>query len=144
MTSTDKPMLDENTGILTTGAENPLAASWINLADARIGAEAVFATDDFFADKARVLNPAPAVFIPGKYDDHGKWMDGWESRRKRIEGHDHCIVRLGLPGVIKGVDIDTTYFTGNYPPAASIEACSCEGAPSSGTDWAEILPAIGL
>ena len=75
----------------------------VNLADARLGARALIASDDFFADKQRMLNPAPAQFIPGKYDDHGKWMDGWESRRKRGPGHDWCIVRLARPGTIVGV-----------------------------------------
>ncbi|MGH6934012.1 MAG: allantoicase [Dongiaceae bacterium] len=117
---------------------------WVNLADGRLGARAVFASDDFFADKSRMLNPAPAVFIPGKYDDHGKWMDGWESRRKRVAGHDHCIVRLGLPGVIKGADIDTSHFTGNFPPAASIDACLSKGDPTKATRWTGILPAMGL
>ena len=91
------------------------ARLWVDLAQPRLGGAAIHATDEFFAPKERMLDPAPAVFIPGKYDDNGKWMDGWESRRKRGEGHDHCIVRLGRPGVIKGVDIDTSHFTGNYP-----------------------------
>jgi allantoicase len=121
-----------------------LTTRWINLADTRLGAKAISASDDFFADKSRMLNPAPAQFIPGKYDDHGKWMDGWESRRKRVAGHDHCIVRLGLPGVIKGFDIDTSHFTGNYPPAASIDACLSKGDPTKATRWTEILPAVSL
>lgn len=122
----------------------PFGANLVNLADARLGAEAIFATDDFFAPKARMLNPEPAVFIPGKYDEHGKWMDGWESRRKRGEGHDYCVVKLGLPGVILGFDIDTSHFTGNFPPAASIEACWLDGEPGHGTEWSEIVPATAL
>ena len=86
---------------------------WVNLADARRGASALSASDEFFADKQRMLNPDPAVFVPGKYDDNGKWMDGWETRRKRAEGHDHCVVRLAYPGIIRGADIDTSHFTGN-------------------------------
>ncbi|HSX60210.1 MAG TPA: allantoicase, partial [Tahibacter sp.] len=70
------------------------ARRYVNLADARLGAAALVASDDFFADKSRMLNPEPAVFVPGKYDENGKWMDGWESRRKRVAGHDWCIVRL--------------------------------------------------
>ena len=87
----------------------------INLADPRLGAQAVLASDDFFAPMTRMLDPQPAVFIPGKYDDNGKWMDGWESRRRRTPGHDWCIIRLGLPGIIRGVRVDTSFFTGNYP-----------------------------
>jgi len=124
--------------------QHPFGSNLVNLADARLGAEAIFATDDFFAPMERMLNPEPAIFIPGKYDEHGKWMDGWESRRKRVEGYDHCIVRLALPGRIAGVDIDTSHFTGNYPPAASIDACLSDGDPTDKTAWTEVLPSNGL
>ena len=70
-----------------------------------------------------MLDPEPPQFIVGKFDDNGKWMDGWETRRRRNGGYDHAIVKLGLAGEIKGVDIDTSHFTGNYAPAASLEAC---------------------
>lgn len=120
------------------------AKKWVNLADSRFGAAVVHATDQFFAPAERMLNPEPAVFIPGKYDDNGKWMDGWETRRRRDGGHDSCIVRLGWPGIIKGVDIDTSHFTGNFPPAASIAACRCDGDPSSSTRWTQIVPAANL
>ena len=116
-----------------------------NLADPRLGAEATFATDEFFAPKDRMLNPEPAVFIPGKYDDHGKWMDGWETRRRRNGGYDYCIVKLARPGVVKGVDIDTSHFTGNFPPAASIEAAYLpDGEPTDATQWTEIVPSTTL
>jgi allantoicase len=118
---------------------------YLNLADPRLGAEAMSATDDFFAPKERMLNPEPAIFVPGKYDEHGKWMDGWETRRKRVAGHDWCIVRLGRTGVIKGVDLDTSHFTGNYPAAASIDACHSPDLNASGAaEWSEILPATNL
>lgn len=111
---------------------------WIQLEQPRLGSKVTYATDDFFAAKERVIDAAAPVFIDDKYDDHGKWMDGWESRRKRVEGHDYCIIRLGVPGIIRGFDIDTSFFTGNYPPAASIEACvSAVDEPEDG--WVEIL-----
>jgi allantoicase len=116
----------------------------INLASARLGATALFATDDFFADKSRMLLDTPAVFIADKYDTNGKWMDGWESKRRRQGGHDFCIVKLGARGIIHGVDIDTSHFTGNYPPAAAIEACVSAGVPDDKTVWTEILPAVSL
>ncbi len=117
----------------------------VNLADARLGAVALSTSDDFFAARERMLNPEPAVFIPGKYDVNGKWMDGWESRRKRGPGHDWCIVRLARPGVIHGVDLDTSHFTGNFPPAASIEACALgDDDPDENTVWAALLPAVNL
>jgi allantoicase len=125
-------------------ATPPAFTKAINLASARLGAEAIFATDDFFADKQRMLADKDAVFIPDKYDANGKWMDGWESKRRRQGGHDHCIVRLGAKGVIHGVDIDTSHFTGNYPPGASLEACQVSGDPDGKTPWTEILPAVPL
>jgi len=117
----------------------------VNLADARLGAQALSTSDDFFAAKERMLNPEPAVFVPGKYDTNGKWMDGWESRRKRGPGHDWCIVRLARAGTVVGVDLDTSHFTGNFPPAASIEACRLDaGDPDAATAWSPLLPAENL
>ncbi|WP_417450331.1 allantoicase [Kordiimonas sp.] len=117
----------------------------INLANPRLGAKVTFASDDFFADKARLIDPADAVFIPGKYDENGKWMDGWESRRKRGTGYDHAVIRLGAPGTIKGFDIDTSHFTGNFPPATSIDACiSNEDVPGSGAVWTEVVASMSL
>jgi len=114
--------------------------SHINLAQPRLGAKVVHATDDFFADKARLIEPADPVFVPDKYDDHGKWMDGWESRRKRVPGHDHCTVHLGNPGLIHIIEIDTRHFTGNFPPFAHIEACSCaDEVPPKGTNWHQLV-----
>ena len=94
--------------------------NYINLASARLGAKAIYATDDFFADMQRMLHDTDPVFIDDKFDDHGKWMDGWESRRKRTEGHDYCDVRLARSGFIHGVVVDTSHFTGNYPPEISL------------------------
>ncbi|MFT5224633.1 MAG: allantoicase [Polaribacter sp.] len=125
--------------------QNRFSMKYVNLAHTRLGAKAIFATDDFFAPCERMLNPEPAVFIPGKFDNNGKWMDGWESRRKRVEGYDYCIVKLGREGVIKGVDIDTSHFKGNHPPAASIDAClSDDEMPSDDTVWTTILEAVSL
>src|SRR5690349_17725123 len=113
-----------------------LRRRYVNLAQPRLGAEVVHATDDFFADKSRLIDPAEPVFIPGKYDDHGKWMDGWESRRKRVPGHDYCVVRLGMPGLVEGFEIDTSHFTGNYPPFAEVEVChSDEAVPGDEAGW---------
>lgn len=144
MISDNLPIFDEHLGVMVTEPENEYAWRYVNLADQRLGAKVVHATDEFFAPAGRMLSPFPAEFIPGKYDAHGKWMDGWETRRKRAEGHESCILRLGLPGVIKGVDIDTSHFTGNYPPAASIEACRSDRDPGDGRAWTEILAPMGL
>lgn len=117
---------------------------YLNLADPRLGTEVVAVSDDFFAPAQRMLDPAPAVFVPGKYDAHGKWMDGWESRRKRGPGNDWAIVRLGQRGRLHGVDIDTSHFTGNYPPAASLEACDSVDDPGPDTRWHTVLPSVSL
>ncbi|MBS1210173.1 MAG: alc [Proteobacteria bacterium] len=118
---------------------------YTNLADPRLGAATVSASDEFFAPPERMLAPAEPVFIPGKYDDHGKWMDGWETRRKRKPGNDWCIIKLARPGRIFGVDIDTRHFTGNYPPGASIEAChSNADKPGEEVRWTSLLPAVAL
>ncbi|RVU86596.1 allantoicase [Leucothrix sargassi] len=117
-----------------------------NLADPSLGAEVIYATDDFFADKSRLIDPAPAVFIDGKFDDHGKWMDGWETRRKRNEGYDYCIVKLGGKATISAFLVDTSHFTGNYPAASSIDACTSTDDEVLGTDveWTELVASTAL
>ena len=118
---------------------------YLNLADARLGTVALSVTDDWFADVNRLFQHTPAVFKDGVFDDNGKWMDGWESRRKRHEGYDHAVIRLGVAGTLKGVDIDTSFFTGNFPPSASIEGCFLQGAdPDEDTAWTEVLGAVEL
>ncbi len=115
-----------------------------NLAEGRLGAKVVYATDDFFADKARLIEPLPPVFIPGKYDDHGKWMDGWESRRKRIQGHDFAVIRLGCSGIISGFELDTSHFTGNFPPFASIEVARSSAEIPDDDAWQELVKKSAL
>ena len=121
----------------------------IDLALESNGGRTLLASDDFFAPKENLLKPGRGVFIEDKYTDHGKWMDGWESRRKRREGNDWCILRLGKAGIISEVDIDTHHFVENFPSHASIEACTMP--EYSGLDeiletdeWIEILPKVEL
>ena len=97
-----------------------------NLADGRLGAEILFATDEWFATASNLLNPAPPVFDPDAFCSQGKVMDGWESRRRRTPGHDWSVVRLALAGYVHGVEIDTAYFTGNQVPAASVLAAEID------------------
>jgi allantoicase len=115
-----------------------------DLASARVGGRAVYASDDFFASKANLVRPEAAVFISGKYTSRGKWMDGWESRRRRTPGHDFCVVRLGLRGIPRGVDIDTSHFDGNQPELASLEGCDLRGEATRArlerAAWFELLP----
>src|SRR5215203_713334 len=116
----------------------------VDLAAERLGGAVLAANDEFFAPKENLLKAGEAVWIEGKYTDVGKWMDGWETRRRREPGYDWCIVRLGLPGTLRGVIVDTAYFRGNYPEACSLEACAVEGHPGPeelmGASWTEVLP----
>jgi len=109
-----------------------------DLAAERLGGKVLYATDDFFAEKENLIKKGRGIFITDKYTERGKWMDGWESRRKRTPGHDWAIVQFATPGKIAGFDIDTNFFLGNHPPHASVEAIYLEDA-SNITDW-ETLP----
>src|SRR6266581_2724412 len=95
----------------------------VDLAAGRLGGAVVAANDEFFAPKENLIRPEAAVWIDGKYTERGKWMDGWETRRRREPGDDWCIVRLGAAGRIRGVDVDTAHFKGNFPEACAIEVC---------------------
>ncbi len=113
--------------------------TWIDLAAARLGGQALACSDDFFAEMENLLKPSEPVFIDGKYTDRGKWMDGWESRRKRVKGHDWCIIKLGAKGIIHGVNVNTTHFAGNAPQKVSIEGCNIQGNPNAETQWQEVM-----
>jgi len=118
----------------------------VNLAQPRIGAQVVCASDEFFAERHRLISPADPVFMADIYDENGKWMDGWESRRRRDGGHDWCMIRL-CPGTIKGFEIDTSFFTGNYPPEASIDACQnfdSDPDPLDDSQWQPLLGRVSL
>ncbi len=121
----------------------------VDLASIKLGGKALEASDEFFAEKENLLKEGRGIYITDKYTDRGKWMDGWESRRKREPGNDWCIIRLGLPGVVQGVDIDTNHFLGNHPAYASIDACKLtpdmnESALAHQVKWREILPRTPL
>jgi allantoicase len=130
----------------TNSMLDPVATfpSLVDLASERIGGSALLASDEFFAAKENLLKPGRGIFIPDKYTERGKWMDGWESRRKRTPGRDWCIIKLGFTGVIKGVDIDTNHFLGNSPAYASIDARVASDAVTveqcEENSWTEILP----
>ena len=117
---------------------------YVNVASPRFGTRIAQASDDFFAAKERLIKDSEPVFIDDKYDDHGKWMDGWESRRRRDGGHDWCLIRLGAPARLHGVDINTAHFTGNFPPGASLEACGSDAHGNADENWVEILPNTDL
>ena len=122
----------------------------VDIASERLGGAVLVANDEFFAPKENLLKTSGPIFIEGKYTDLGKWMDGWETRRRRTPGFDWCIIRLGLPGIIRGVVVDTSFFRGNYPEQCSLEACAIAGLPtaeeltSEAVEWTEILPQVSL
>jgi allantoicase len=121
-----------------------------DLASDRLGGRATATSDDFFAPMSGLIKAGPPVFVPGKYTSRGKWMDGWESRRRRTPGHDWCVVALGMRGVIHGVNVDTSFYTGNYPSECSIDALDATGtvtkklAATTGTPWVTILSRTAL
>src|SRR4051794_1713795 len=121
-----------------------LADFSVELASERLGGGALAANDEFFAPTENLLKAGEAVWIEGEYTDVGKWMDGWETRRRREPGHDWCLVRLGLPGLLRGVIVDTAHFRGNYPESCSLEACVVAGYPGleelAAAEWTEVLP----
>lgn len=118
-----------------------------DVASQQLGGTVLLANDDFFAPKENLVKDAKPVWHEDEYTDRGKWMDGWETRRRRSPGHDWCLVRLGVPAIVRGIVVDTSYFRGNYPEHCSLDACaSADGvdperlaADESGV-WREILP----
>src|SRR5687768_14533088 len=118
----------------------------VDLAAERLSGSVLLANDEFFGPKESLLRAAAPEWREGVYTDRGKWMDGWETRRRRVPGFDWCIVRLGLPGTIHGVVVDTSFFRGNYPESCSIEATFVEGVATpedlvdeKRTRWRSIL-----
>lgn len=112
------------------------------LASRRVGGAVVWANDETFAERENLIKPTEPVFQPSTFGHKGQIYDGWETRRRRESGHDQAIVRLGLPGLIRGIVVDTAHFTGNYPPFASVEACAVEDYPNPEelTDWETLVP----
>ena len=105
-------------------------SEYINLADEGLGARALFATDEWFAVASNLLKPSEAHWDPDTFDAYGKTMDGWETRRRRLPGHDWAIIRLGLAGRVKQVEIDTAHFTGNQVPAVRVLAADIYSGPT--------------
>jgi allantoicase len=121
----------------------------VDLASERLGGSVVTANDEFFAPKERLIDPSAPIWIEGKYTERGKWMDGWETRRRRDGGdHDWCIVRLGVPGIVRGFDVETTFFKGNYPESCAIDVCDASGLATLDellrAAWREIVPRTAL
>jgi allantoicase len=121
-----------------------------DLASERLGGRVIAANDEFFAPRESLLRAAAPEWREGEYTDRGKWMDGWETRRRREPGDDWCLIRLGVPGIVRFVVVDTSFFRGNFPEHCSLEACTVAGTPGAAelldheTSWREILPRTPL
>ena len=119
--------------------------TWLpDLALRSLGGAVIWANDDLFAEKENLISPGPSVYRPASVGHKGQVYDGWETRRRREDGHDTAIVRLGVPGVIRGVVVDTAWFKGNYPPAVSIDAIEVDGYPTAeqladAPDWVPLI-----
>ena len=115
-----------------------------DLASRPLGGSVVFASDELFAEKENLIKAEPPSFAPDAFGVRGKVYDGWETRRHRAPGHDHAIVRLGVPGLVHGVVVDTSFFRGNYPPQVSVEAVAADGYPGPGElavmTWHTLVP----
>ncbi|MFD8500490.1 allantoicase [Amycolatopsis sp. NPDC059657] len=121
--------------------ERPQWTSKPDLASRRFGGTVMWATDELFAEKENLINAWAPTHRPETFGPRGQLYDGWETRRRREAGDDMAIVRLGLPGRVSGVIVDTAFFKGNYPPYISVEACAVDGYPSPGelTGWEPIV-----
>ena len=124
-------------------------ADCTELASEAVGGAVLAASDDFFAEKENLLKVGDAVFDPHAYTERGKLMDGWESRRKRVAGNDWAIVRLGVPGLVRGLDIDTSWFLGNHPPYSRVEGIGADADAdvdqlAHRSDWFDVLGQVPL
>ncbi|MBK7864918.1 MAG: allantoicase [Archangiaceae bacterium] len=131
---------------MTATAATPIQfKDLVDLASDALGAFALYSTDDYFAEVENMLKPTPAEWVEGKYTDKGKWMDGWESQRRRTPGHDYAVIRLGVPGFVHGALVDTTHFKGNAPQEVSLEGIDAPDTATAyelnrATAWRELLP----
>ncbi|MGE0216927.1 allantoicase [Mycolicibacterium sp.] len=125
----------------------PSFVSLPDLASRPAGGAVLWANDDLFAEKENLIKPGPAEHRPATFGHKGQVYDGWETRRRRgvtADSHDSAIVRLGAPAIIRGVVVDTSWFTGNYPPEIAVRAAFVEGYPTpeelaDKTEWTTIV-----
>ncbi|MDG4765978.1 allantoicase [Solwaraspora sp. WMMD406] len=133
----------------TAGPPDDVDLTWLpDLASRALGGGVVTANDEFFAAADNLLNPFPPTFAPQTFGAKGQVYDGWETRRRRQPGSDHVIIRLGVPGVVRAVLIDTAFFTGNYPPYAQVDGADLGGHPGpeqlAEARWTPLVPRTAL
>jgi allantoicase len=118
----------------------------LDLASRRLGGSVIAANDETFAPKESLILPSVPVFTARTFGHRGQVYDGWETRRRREAGFDWAVVRLGVPGVVHGVVVDTAHFTGNFPESAAVEGRWVDGYPGVGevigepADWVGLIP----
>jgi allantoicase len=122
-----------------------MTADWTRLPDLasrRLGGSVLAANDEFFAEMENLIKPETPEFRPHTFTNKGQEYDGWETRRRRSEpgDHDWAVVRLGIPGTVHTVVVDTAFFTGNYPPFCAVDGCHVDGYPAELTNWEQIVP----
>ncbi|BCJ34324.1 putative allantoicase [Actinocatenispora thailandica] len=118
----------------------------LDLASVAVRGTVIAANDEFFAGKENLIEPAAPSFAARTFGPHGQIYDGWETRRRRSPGADWAVVRLGAPGVVRRVVVDTAHFTGNFPERCAVEATAAEGYPGVDelTDWTTLVPVRSL
>ncbi|BAX93051.1 allantoicase [Mycobacterium shigaense] len=126
-------------------SESPGFTALPDLALRSLGGAVIWANDEFFAEKENLVAAEPAVYRPATFGHKGQIYDGWETRRRRDQGYDQAIVRLGIPGVVRGIVVDTAWFKGNYPPEVSVEAIVIDGYPkakdvAAQNNWETLVP----
>jgi allantoicase len=82
----------------------------VDLAAALAGGQVVSCSNMFFSAPGNVLAPGRATVM----------SDGWETARRRDDGHDWLVVALAAPGLLHDVVIDTSRFVGNAPGWATL------------------------
>ena len=123
---------------------------YIDLAVERLGGRVLAANDEFFAPKENLLKGSAPIWIEDRYTDVGKWMDGWETRRRRTPGYDWCVVKLGLPGACsrRGSGYGALLPRNLSRSIARLEASAAvdgdpsvsPGPESPSTRWSTLLP----
>ena len=138
--STDAPNPD------APGSEQPEPefTRFPDLASRALGGSVVWANDELFAERENLIKVEEPSYSTYTFGHKGQIYDGWETRRRREPGHDWALIRLGVPGVVRGVVINTAFFKGNYPPQISVEGAAIDGHPSpdelNAAEWMALVP----
>ncbi|GAA3644373.1 allantoicase [Lentzea roselyniae] len=117
-----------------------------DLASRAVGGGVVWANDELFAERENLIKPAEPVYQTYTFGHKGQIYDGWETRRRREAGVDQAVIRLGMPGVVRGIVVDTAFFKGNYPPFCWVEGAQADGYPSADeiTEWFPLVERSAL